>query len=165
MPDGKAAMGWALSLALVPALVPWRSHYEVHPAISLVGGLMVFGALFAINSSLHSFTSSSAMPGLTGYRWMWASTTWPMPWAPARHPALRAGVPSFYGLEACLWISTLFILLAALISWVCPRHPVECWQQRGSLTLVFDGSVTLWSRHVSTMQGSRSACHRFLNAI
>ena len=48
-------MGWALSLALVPALIALALHYEVHPAISLVGGLMVFGALFAINSSLHNY--------------------------------------------------------------------------------------------------------------
>ncbi|MDT4878426.1 hypothetical protein FQZ97_1140240 [compost metagenome] len=27
-----------------------------------------------------------------------------------------------YGLEACLWISTLFVLLAALVSFALPGH-------------------------------------------
>ena len=124
VPDGKAAMGWALSLALVPALIALAIHYEVHPAISLVGGLMVFGALFAINSSLHSYliVSYAGADGVSldvGFYYMANAL------GRLLGTLLSGLVFQLYGLEACLWISTLFILLAALISLGLPRHQLN----------------------------------------
>ncbi|MGU5662346.1 organoarsenical effux MFS transporter ArsJ [Aeromonas sanarellii] len=124
VPDGKAAMGWALSLALVPALIALAIHYEVHPAISLVGGLMVFGALFAINSSLHSYliVSYAGSDGVSldvGFYYMANAL------GRLLGTLLSGLVFQLYGLVACLWISTLFILLAALISLGLPRHQLN----------------------------------------
>ncbi|MNF73697.1 Major Facilitator Superfamily protein [compost metagenome] len=121
VPDGKAAMRWALVLALTPALIALALHYEVHPAISLVGGLMVFGALFAINSSLHSYliVSYAGSDGVSldvGFYYMANAL------GRLLGTLLSGLVFQLYGLEACLWISTLFILLAALISIGLPRH-------------------------------------------
>lgn len=121
VPDGKAAMRWALVLALTPALIALALHYDLHPAISLVGGLMVFGALFAINSSLHSYliVSYAGSDGVSldvGFYYMANAL------GRLLGTLLSGLVFQLYGLEACLWISTLFILLAALISIGLPRH-------------------------------------------
>ncbi|SDI27063.1 organoarsenical effux MFS transporter ArsJ [Lutimaribacter saemankumensis] len=55
----RAARGWALALALVPALLAVAVALSGGPApwltLALVAGLLVFGAIFAINSSLHSY--------------------------------------------------------------------------------------------------------------
>ena len=53
------ARGWAWALALVPAVLAVAAFVANGPQIwltlSVVAGLLVFGALFAVNSSLHSF--------------------------------------------------------------------------------------------------------------
>ena len=38
---------------------------------------------------------------------------------------LAGGVYQAYGLEACLWVSSAFVLLAALFSIGLPRHSKE----------------------------------------
>ena len=54
-----AARGWALGLVVVPALLSVTALIADGPAawltVTLVVGLLVFGALFAVNSSLHSY--------------------------------------------------------------------------------------------------------------
>jgi predicted MFS family arabinose efflux permease len=52
-----AARLWSVLLALVPALIiaALASGTEIRPDLILVTGLAVFGAAFAINSSLHSY--------------------------------------------------------------------------------------------------------------
>ena len=54
-----AARGWAWALAIVPAVLAVAAlianGLEDWLTLSVVAGLLVFGALFAVNSSLHSF--------------------------------------------------------------------------------------------------------------
>ncbi|EEX10348.1 major facilitator superfamily protein [Ruegeria lacuscaerulensis ITI-1157] len=54
-----AARGWAWSLAVVPAILTVAALLSSGPApwltLALVVGLLVFGAVFAVNSSLHSY--------------------------------------------------------------------------------------------------------------
>jgi len=61
-PEGaliRAARGWAAALAIVPALLALALFAAPGPApwltATLVVGLLAFGALFAVNSSLHSY--------------------------------------------------------------------------------------------------------------
>ena len=55
----KAARGWAWSLAAVPAILTGIAIIAGEPqlwlTISLVTGLLIFGVVFAVNSSLHSY--------------------------------------------------------------------------------------------------------------
>ena len=55
----KAARGWAWSLAAVPAILTGIAIIAGKPqlwlTISLVAGLLIFGIVFAVNSSLHSY--------------------------------------------------------------------------------------------------------------
>ena len=55
----KAARGWAWSLAAVPAILTGIAIIAGEPqlwlTISLVTGILIFGVVFAVNSSLHSY--------------------------------------------------------------------------------------------------------------
>jgi predicted MFS family arabinose efflux permease len=87
----------------------------------LLGGLMVFGALFAVNSSLHSYliVSYAKEDGVSldvGFYYMSNAM------GRLAGTVLSGWVYQVYGLGACLWISSAFVLLAALISIGLPRH-------------------------------------------
>ena len=55
----RAARSWAWMLFLVPAMLTVVAFMSSEPqtwlTLTLVGGLLVFGAIFAVNSSLHSY--------------------------------------------------------------------------------------------------------------
>ncbi len=54
-----AAPGWAMLLLAVPVVLTLAAAVSTDPApwltATLIGGLLVFGAIFAVNSSLHSY--------------------------------------------------------------------------------------------------------------
>lgn len=54
-----AARGWALALCVVPGVLALAAWLAPQPAgwltVVLVAGLLAFGAIFAVNSSLHSY--------------------------------------------------------------------------------------------------------------
>ena len=55
IPDGRVATIWAGLLALITALLTLAIYTSwVAPQVALIIGLLVFGVVFAINSSLHS---------------------------------------------------------------------------------------------------------------
>ncbi|MFI5298795.1 MAG: organoarsenical effux MFS transporter ArsJ [Polyangiales bacterium] len=55
VPRGTTARWLALLLAIVSALVALGVHFVRAPMLVVVGGLALFGVVFAINSSVHSF--------------------------------------------------------------------------------------------------------------
>ena len=58
--EGKQpAVLWAAALALIPAAIAVGLMMGWSPQIVIVGGLLLFGVLFAINSSLHSYLTVS----------------------------------------------------------------------------------------------------------
>ncbi|CAI8818737.1 MFS transporter [Pseudomonas sp. IT-P253] len=121
IPDGRAAFLWALALAGLPAAIALGLSTEVSPQVVLLGGLMVFGALFAVNSSLHSYliVSYAKEDGVSldvGFYYMSNAM------GRLIGTVLSGWVYQAYGLQACLWISSAFVLLAALISIALPRH-------------------------------------------
>lgn len=74
-----AARGWALALFVVPALLAATVAIAGAPSLwlttALVAGLLVFGAIFAVNSSLHSylilaFTEDSRVTMDVGFYYM-----------------------------------------------------------------------------------------------
>ena len=54
-PGPTLASALGLGLAAVTALIPIGLHFEFHPALTMLGGLTLFGAVFALNSSVHSY--------------------------------------------------------------------------------------------------------------
>ena len=120
-PDGRAAFGWALLLAGLPAAIALGLGGNASAQWVLLGGLLLFGALFAINSSLHSYliVSYAREDGVSldvGFYYMSNAM------GRLIGTLLSGWVYQAYGLQACLWISSGFVLLAALISIGLPRH-------------------------------------------
>lgn len=121
VPDGRAAFVWALLLAGLPAAIALGLHSALPAQAVLIGGLLLFGALFAINSSLHSYliVSYAKEDGVSldvGFYYMSNAL------GRLIGTLLSGWVFQAYGLEACLWVSSAFVLLAALVSLGLPRH-------------------------------------------
>ncbi|MCK5355305.1 MAG: organoarsenical effux MFS transporter ArsJ, partial [Methyloprofundus sp.] len=55
VPDGKTAMLWALLLATLPLSIAVFLYQQWHTESVLIIGLLVYGAVFAINSAVHSY--------------------------------------------------------------------------------------------------------------
>jgi predicted MFS family arabinose efflux permease len=53
--EARAAQLWAFGLLLVPLLIAGGLTANASPSIVVLGGLAAFGAVFAVNSSLHSY--------------------------------------------------------------------------------------------------------------
>ncbi len=121
LPDGRAAFVWAALLAGLPALIAlglgtgWPAQWV------LLGGLLLFGVLFAVNSSLHSYliVSYAKEDGVSldvGFYYMSNALGRLM------GTLLSGWLYQQYGLATCLWWSSLFVLLAALCSLGLPRR-------------------------------------------
>lgn len=54
-PGGRTATLLAFLLALIPMSIAAALYAGIHPAAVVVGGLIIFGAAFALNSAVHSF--------------------------------------------------------------------------------------------------------------
>ncbi|HDZ56450.1 MAG TPA: organoarsenical effux MFS transporter ArsJ [Pseudomonas xinjiangensis] len=121
VPGGRAAFGWAAALALIPAAIALALPSGWSPQWVLLGGLMLFGVLFAVNSSLHSYliVSYAQSDGVSldvGFYYMSNAM------GRLIGTLLSGWVYQAYGLEACLWVSSAFVLAAAAISLGLPRH-------------------------------------------
>jgi predicted MFS family arabinose efflux permease len=123
-PDGRTALFWALPLMLIPAAIALALTNGLSPQISIIIGLLAFGALFAVNSSLHSYliVSYAGEDGVSldvGFYYMANAM------GRLVGTILSGWVYQAQGIEACLWISSLFIALAAGISLVLPKHKAQ----------------------------------------
>jgi len=121
LPDGRAAFVWAALLAALPALIALGLGSTLPAQPLLIGGLLLFGVLFAVNSSLHSYliVSYAREDGVSldvGFYYMSNAL------GRLLGTLLSGWVFQAWGLAACLWVSTAFVLLAALISLGLPRH-------------------------------------------
>lgn len=106
---------WASLLALVTLGIALSLHFNWEVKTAVIAGLMVFGVLFAINSSLHSYliVSMADADGVSldvGFYYMANAM------GRLIGTVLSGWVFQLYGLAACLAISFIFISLAALIS-------------------------------------------------
>lgn len=111
VPDGRAACLWAASLAALPAAIAIGLATAASPQWVLIGGLMLFGVLFAVNSSLHSYliVSYAKEDGVSldvGFYYMSNAL------GRLVGTLLSGWVFQAYGLQACLWVSSLFVVPA-----------------------------------------------------
>lgn len=125
IPDGKTAMIWVFPLMLIPALIAALFFVNAEMdtiELILVAGLFVFGALFAINSSVHSFLilNYAREDGVSldvGFYYMANAM------GRLIGTVLSGAVFQWYGLEACLMVSSLFLILAFIISGALEKVP------------------------------------------
>lgn len=120
VPDGRNAFWWALCLMFVTAAIAFAITTNLPVTLVIVLGLCAFGVLFAINSSLHSYliVSYAKEDGASldvGFYYMANAL------GRLIGTLLSGWVYQVSGLVACLWVSAIFIALAALLSIGLPR--------------------------------------------
>ena len=120
VPTGSTAFSWALILAMIPALIASALYFNVCPQIALLGGLLLFGVIFAINSSLHSFlivrmATDDGVSLDVGFYYMANAM------GRLIGTVLSGWVYQAYGLEVCLLVSAVFVIIAAILSLLIPK--------------------------------------------
>jgi len=116
---GTAAVG-AFVLAALTALIAMGINLELSPWVTVVSGLALFGLIFAVNSSVHSYlvlayTDSDQAALNVGFYYMANAL------GRLVGTLLSGLVFQFGGLAACLWGSAAFVMTAAMISLRLPR--------------------------------------------
>ena len=119
-PDGKSAVLWVAALAGIPAAIAWAMGAGFDSQTVLVSGLLLFGVVFAVNSALHSylivsFASADGVSVDVGFYYMANAM------GRLVGTVLSGWVYQQAGLEACLWVSSAFLLATAIISLALPR--------------------------------------------
>ncbi len=114
-----ATVRWASVLALTPALIALGLVAGLSPQLVVVGGLLLFGVLFAINSSLHSYliVSYARNDGVSldvGFYYMSNAA------GRLLGTVLSGWLYQLYGLEVCLWVSAALVAVTAVISMLLP---------------------------------------------
>ena len=120
VPDGKVATIWALMLSLVTGLIAYSVQQQWHPEWVIVVGLLIFGAVFAINSSLHSYLIVSYAKGDgvsldVGFYYMANAM------GRLIGTVLSGWVFQVWGFSACLWVSFAFLVSTSIISLWLPK--------------------------------------------
>ncbi|NWL17509.1 organoarsenical effux MFS transporter ArsJ [Pseudoalteromonas sp. Scap03] len=115
---------WASSLALVTLGIALSLYFNWQVKTVLIAGLMLFGVLFAINSSLHSYliVSMADADGVSldvGFYYMANAM------GRLIGTVLSGWIFQLYGLAACLAISFVFITLAGLFSTKLPTKATK----------------------------------------
>ncbi|MEO7597541.1 MAG: organoarsenical effux MFS transporter ArsJ [Opitutus sp.] len=124
-PGGKIAAITAFLLAVVAAAIPLGLATALPPHGVVVGGLALFGAVFAVSSAIHSYlildyTDGDRVALNVGFYYMANA-------GGRLIGCLLSGVLyQWAGLQGCLWGTFVFCLCAALIALRLPRsalHP------------------------------------------
>ena len=123
-------MLWAAGLALIPAAIAGALMAGWPAQTVVIGGLLLFGVLFAINSSLHSYLIVSYARGDgvsldVGFYYMSNAA------GRLLGTILSGWVYQAYGLEACLWISAGLVATASLLSLMLPEQRPVIFNQSG----------------------------------
>lgn len=121
VPDGSSAALWAFALTFTPMLVFFS--LPISPWLVVIC-LFIFGGLFAINSSLHSYliVSYAQREGVSldiGFYYMANAM------GRLVGTLLSGWLFVTIGLGACLIASTIFITLAMLFSLKLPKHQAQ----------------------------------------
>lgn len=120
VPDGRAALIWAGLLTAVTGVIAYGVQIEWRPELVIVVGLLIFGAIFAVNSSLHSYLIVSYAKGDgvsmdVGFYYMANAM------GRLIGTVLSGWVFQVAGFAACLWVSFAFLLLTTIISIKLPK--------------------------------------------
>lgn len=127
-PDGRTATALAFGLAVFPAAIALALMNGIAPVFAVVGGLLAFGAVFALNSAVHSYlilayTDNDKVAMNVGFYYM-ANAMGRLTGTVLSGLLYQIGVQAGPngGLIACLWASMAFVLVAGLISLLLPTN-------------------------------------------
>ncbi len=121
-PQGGTAAAGAFALAGLTALIAWGVQAELAPWLTVIAGLALFGLVFAINSSVHSYlilayTEKDQVALNVGFYYMANAA------GRLLGTLLSGAVYQVGGLPGCLWTSVALVLGAGLLSLALPRQP------------------------------------------
>jgi hypothetical protein len=122
-PGPSAVQFWAGLLTAIPALMAITLWRQVgNPGLTVVVGLAVFGVVFAMNSSIHSYmilayTEAEDVSLNVGFYYMANAA------GRLVGTLLSGGLFLVGGLQTCLWASALMVALATLVSLRLPTPP------------------------------------------
>jgi len=121
-PVGSHALRWALLLLPIPVLIAMALMADLAPAASVLLGFILFGIVFAVNSSLHSYLIVSYAEGdrvamNVGFYYMANA-------GGRLVGTLLSGIGyQAVGLTGCLWISGGLIAASAALAAFLPGKP------------------------------------------
>jgi len=119
----RTAVLWGALLVLVTAAIAAAIQFDYHPKTAILGGLAVFGVVFAVNSAVHSYlilayTDADKVALNVGFYYM-ANACGRLV------GTLLSGVVYLaVGLSGCLWTSAAFVFVAALLTLMLPRNRI-----------------------------------------
>ena len=114
-PRGSVLTSWVTRLAVIPALIAGGLAYGLDPAMVLIIGLLIYGGVFAINSSIHSFlivafSKRDSVSADVGFYYMANA-------AGRLTGTLLSGIIyQQYGLTACLLGSAIMVIISSMLS-------------------------------------------------
>ena len=123
-PTGLAALAWVLGLAIIPAGIAFGFEQDWHKESILLGGLFLFGVIFAINSSIHSFlilaySDNNKVAMNVGFYYMSNAG------GRLIGTILSGLIYQGYGITGCLWWSTGLLIFAVGTSLFLPRSQFQ----------------------------------------
>jgi len=121
IPDGKAVFIWGIALCVTPSIIAVAIMFDLDPEMNVIIGLLIFGFFFAINSSIHSYLiiSYATDDGVSldvGFYYMANAM------GRLTGTVLSGWLFQNHGLVVCLWVSTLFIAVSAMIALALPKQ-------------------------------------------
>ncbi|TQV61718.1 MAG: organoarsenical effux MFS transporter ArsJ [Halothiobacillaceae bacterium] len=123
-PGRAAVVTGTLGLALIPLAMAWALTAGLAPAPVVIGGLALFGVVFALNSSIHSYLILAYAEGdkvamKVGFYYMANAG------GRLAGTVLSGWAYQVWGLEGCLVASGALLLAAAGLSIKLPAHTVS----------------------------------------
>lgn len=118
-PDGRTAQFWLVALIAVTTAITAAITQDISPQLAVLGGLLVFGIVFAVNSSLHSYLILAYADGdkvamNVGFYYMSNAIG-------RLSGTILSGVAYLYGgLVGCLVTSIAFLTISWIISAALP---------------------------------------------
>jgi MFS family permease len=114
-PKGYTVLFWSLVLTAVPVAIALALGLGFHPGLSILGGLAIFGVVFAINSAVHSYmivhyAESEKVAMTIGFYYMANAG------GRLIGTVLSGLIYQTAGIVGCLWVSAFFVGASALIS-------------------------------------------------
>ena len=116
----RTALIWGILLVVVTAAIAAAVHFDYYPRIAILCGLAIFGIVFAVNSAVHSYlilayTDSDKVALNVGFYYMANACGRLVGTLLSGVLYLRAG------LSGCLWTSTGFVFMAAILTIMLPK--------------------------------------------
>ena len=115
-PGASAVQFWSALLTAIPALIAVALWRQVDVAVAITAGLAAFGVVFAMNSSIHSYmvlayTDAESVSLNVGFYYM-ANAAGRLVGTLLSGAVFMLGRTEAAGMQACLWASSLLVLLS-----------------------------------------------------